>query len=112
MSADVTSRIDALTSLMEPPQMISGGMGMEARAQTQIHAAAVSRMGLPMITSLELGELREPDEHRPSLILCRPGGRSLWELAKASGSTMDEIHAVNEHWEDDGEDRMILIPVS
>ena len=112
MSADVTSRIDALTSLMEPPQMISGGMGVEARAQAQVHAAAVSRMGLPMITSLELGALREPDEHRPSLILCRPGGRSLWELAKVSGSTVDDIHAATDPLEDDGDDRMILIPVS
>ena len=92
--------------------MISGGMGVEARAQAQVHAAAVSRMGLPMITSLELGALREPDEHRPSLILCRPGGRSLWELAKISGSTVDDIHAANDPLEDDGDDRMILIPVS
>ena len=69
-------------------------------------------MGLPMITALELGALREPDEYRPSLILCRPGGRSLWELAKASGSDMDAIREANGLKEDEDDDRMLLIPVS
>ena len=112
LNADESSRIDALTQAIQPPQMVSGGRGMEGRSQAQVQTSAVSRMGLPMITSLELGALREPDEERPSLILCRGGGRSLWELAKTGGSTMDAIRDAT-HWEDDeDDDRMLLIPVS
>ena len=69
-------------------------------------------MGLPMITALELGALREPDEYRPSLILCRPGGKGLWSLAKASGSTVDAIRLANDLTDDEDDNRMILIPVS
>ena len=85
---------------------------MEGRVQTQIHATAVSRMGLPMITALELGTLREPLEDRPSLILCRGGGRSLWEMARASGSTVEAIRTANGLEDDETDDRMYLIPVS
>ena len=85
---------------------------MEGRGQAQIQTTAVAQRGLPMITALELGPVRESDPCRPSLILCRPGGRSLWELAKASGSDVDSIRAVNGMEEEDDDDRMLLIPVS
>ena len=112
LNAHETSRIDAVAMAADGPQMISAGEGTQARAQTEIRAAAVSRMGLPMLTSLELGALREPDEDRPSLILCRGGGRSLWELAKGSGSTVESIREANDLDEDDQDHRMLLIPVS
>ena len=92
--------------------MISGGRGMEGRAEGQVRTVSTSRMGLPMLTSLELGAVREPDELRSSLILCRPGGKGLWNLAKASGSTVDAIRMANGMDDDEDTDRMILIPVS
>ena len=112
LNAHETSRIDAIVQGVDGPQMLPAGEGTQARAQTEVQAAAVSRMGLPMITSLELGALRESDECRPSLILCRGGGRSLWELAKGSGSTVDAIRSANGIGDDDQGDRMLLIPVS
>lgn len=112
LNAHESSRIDTIVLSPDAPQMIPAGEGTQARAQAEVQAAAVSRMGLPMITALELGTLREPDECRPSLILRRPCGRSLWELAKSSGSTMDAIRSANDLDEDDRDDRMLLIPVS
>ena len=112
MAADEANRMDSLFQSTGAPQMISGGRGMEGRAEGQVRTVSTSRMGLPMLTSLELGALREPDELRPSLILCRPGGKGLWPLAKASGSTVDAIRMANGLKEDEDDDRMLLIPVS
>ena len=112
LSGDEANRMDSLFLTQGAPQMISGGRGMEGRAEGQVRTVSTSRMGLPMLTSLELGAIREPDELRPSLILCRPGGKGLWNLAKASGSTMDAICMANGLEDDEDTNRMILIPVS
>ena len=67
--------------------------------------------GIPMVTGLELGELREPDAGRPSLILRRSGKHSLWELAKAAGSTTEDIMKANGLSAEPYEDQMLLIPI-
>ena len=67
--------------------------------------------GIPMVTGLEMGELQQPDPNRPSLILRRSGGQSLWELAKAHGSTVDAIRGANRLEEEPDETQMLLIPV-
>ena len=72
---------------------------------------AINHGSIPMVTSLELGELQEPDPQRPSLILCRPGGKTLWELAKSSGSTVDAIRETNQLQSEPEEQQMLLIPV-
>ena len=112
LAADEANHMDALFSATGAPQMVTGGRGMEGRADGQLRMVSTSRMGLPMLTSLELGAIREPDELRPSLILCRPGGKGLWSLAKASGSTVDAIRMTNGLEDDEDTDRMLLIPVS
>ena len=112
LAADEANHMDALFSATAAPQMVTGGRGMEGRADGQLRMVSTSRMGLPMLTSLELGAIREPDELRPSLILCRPGGKGLWSLAKASGSTVDAIRMTNGLEDDEDTDRMLLIPVS
>ena len=111
-AADEANRMDSLFSSTAAPQMVTGGRGMEGRTEGQVRTVSTSRTGLPMLTSLELGAIREPDELRPSLILCRPGGKGLWHLAKASGSTMDAIRMANGLEDDEDTDRMLLIPVS
>ena len=112
LAGDEANRTEALFHTGGAPQMISGGRGMEGRADGQVRTLSTSRMGLPMLTSLELGAIRELDELRPSLILCRPGGKGLWPLAKASGSTVDAIRMANGLEDDEDANRMILIPVS
>ena len=67
--------------------------------------------GIPMVTGLEMGELQQPDPNRPSLILRRSGGQSLWELAKTHGSTVDAIRGANRLEEEPDETQMLLIPV-
>ena len=66
---------------------------------------------IPMVTGLELGELQQPDPNRPSLILRRSGGQSLWELAKTHGSTVEAIRGANRLETEPDETQMLLIPV-
>ena len=64
-----------------------------------------------MVSSLELGEMKEPDPKRPSLILKRAGKKCLWDLAKESGSTVKLIQEANDLQGEPEEERMLLIPV-
>lgn len=80
---------------------------MQLKLQTDVRM----KDGIPMVTSLELGELREPAPNRPSLILRRAGENTLWEIAKSSGSTVEDIQKANNLQAEPEADRMLLIPV-
>ena len=75
--------------------------------QTQV----TSRQGMEMLTGLELGELAEPNPNRPSIILSRAGDRTLWEIAKECGSTVEAIQEANNLQSQPDESRMLLVPV-
>lgn len=77
----------------------------------RMEALSVSNQQLPMITGLQLGEKEKPDPGRPSLILCRVGHRSLWDLAKANGSTVDRIKTVNQLSGEPDPEKMVIIPI-
>ena len=80
-------------------------------ADMNLITETTSGSGIPMVTALELGELQEPNPHRPSLILRKPCGQSLWDLAKKHGSTVSAIQEANDlQTEPDGE-KVLLIPV-
>lgn len=70
-----------------------------------------STQPIPMVTGLDMGELQQPDPGRPSLILRRAGGDSLWDIAKKNGSTVDSIRTANRLETEPEPDRMLLIPV-
>lgn len=72
---------------------------------------SVAQRGIPMITGLQLGELKQPDPERPSLILRRFGEESLWELAKCCGSTVENIQKANGLTDEPMPGQMLLIPV-
>ena len=77
-----------------------------------VRAVTTADEGLSMVTGLELGEATRPDPSRPSMILRRAGEKSLWELAKASGSTVEAIRAANALTDEPAQGRMLLIPVT
>jgi hypothetical protein len=72
----------------------------------------VTEAEIPMVTGLEIGEVRTPDPKRPSLILRRAGQESLWELAKGCGTTAQAIREANGLEEDPQPGQILLIPVS
>ena len=88
------------------------GDGMNFSVPLQIQTRTGTHQELKMITAMELGQVREPDSGRPSLILCRPGKESLWAIAKRCGSTVDAIQMANKMEEELSGNRIILIPVS
>ena len=112
LGAGEDSQIDAVIAPQGRPSASAGSDGIELRGQLQMHAGTTTDRGIPMVTGLEIGEMQEPDPGRPSLILCRPGGEGLWELAKRCSSTVNAIRQANSLEEEPGEDRILLIPVS
>lgn len=88
------------------------GEGISFSVPIQVQTQTTVNQGLKMITGLELGQVREPDPNRPSLILCRPGKENLWSLAKRCGSTVGAIQRANHIDEEIQENRILLIPIS
>ena len=109
-----TGETAALSAIPQPgkePQVLPGGEEMTVRTEIPLQVRAVSRQGMPMVTGAELGDPREKDPMRPSLILRRASQEGLWELAKASGSTVDSIRTANALEGEPEPGRMLLIPV-
>jgi hypothetical protein len=96
----------------ETPRAVSGGGQITLRSEIPMEMTAVTEQSIPMLTGIELGEPRTPDPDRPSLILRRAGEDRLWDIAKASGSTMAAIRRLNGITEEPAPDRMLIIPVS
>lgn len=87
------------------------GDGMVLRAQVPLTLRTMASQSIPMVVGLTLGQSCPPDPGRPSLILCRAGEESLWQLARKSGSTVEAIRQATGL---DGEPipgQMLLIPV-
>ncbi len=109
--ADQNSRIMAVP-LAENVQASAGNGRLLAKVEMPLEMTTVTRQGISMVTGVSLGEQRPADPGRPSLILRRAGEDSLWDIAKASGSTMDEIRRANGLQEEPLPNQMLLIPVS
>lgn len=92
-------------------QAAAGNGQIQMKAELPVELTAAAEQSIPMVTGLELMQPKQPDPGRPSLILRRAGERSLWELAKASGSTMDAIRRANNLSGEPARDQMLLIPV-
>lgn len=87
------------------------GGNMQMQTEVMVCTDTLLAEGISMVTGLELGELRQPDPNRPSLILCRMGEKSLWELAKTCDSTVEAIRCANRLEAEPTPEQMLLIPV-
>lgn len=106
-------------------------MSLPASPETQLYATLIStdeqeqssgvrlKLGLqtranqsiPMIVELTAGEKQAPEDDRPALILRRMDAPSLWELAKANGSTRAAISKANGLTQEPEQGQMLLIPI-
>lgn len=112
LPADENARVTVQPELMGQPRATAGDGRIDLRGDMQLKVEATGGQGIPMVTGLSLGEQREPDPMRPSLILRRVGRERLWDIAKETGSTVDAIRLANALEEDPEPNRMLLIPVS
>lgn len=92
-------------------KVLAGSTELSVQTELPVQIAAVSGQGLPMVTELQLGALREKDPDRPSLILRRTAQEGLWEIARSSGSTVEAIRSANGLEGEPEPGRMLLIPV-
>ena len=80
-------------------------------AEILLTVQTISGNGLPMVTALDAEQLQKPDPGRPSLILLRPDGKDLWQLAKDNGSTEEAIRNANHLQDIPDPSKLLLIPV-
>lgn len=92
-------------------QTITGNGKILIKAEMPVELTATARQSIPMVTGVELGPQKQPDPNRPSLILRRAGDSSLWDIAKAAGSTMEAIRRANGLSGEPVPEQMLLIPV-
>lgn len=92
-----------------PQASLGGGILMQGDLLTQ--AEVITDQGLPMVTGLSFGEATQPDPGRPSLLLQRAGEQSLWEIAKATGTTVDSIRKANKLEGEPEAGKLLIIPV-
>ena len=109
-NADGSGNVTAVP-LGAQAQAIPGSGSILLKGEFPLVLTAVSQGGIPMVTEVELGETRQRDPNRPSLILCRAGGKRLWDIAKETGSTTEAIRSANSLKEEPAPGQMLLIPV-
>ena len=100
-----------LTQQKNMPTALPVGDGIHLRTELLLQGQTGTLQKIPMLTGLETGEMIAADPRRPSLILRRGEGLSLWELAKTSGSTMAAIQQANGLTGQPEPEQMLLIPV-
>lgn len=109
--ADENSRIMVTPMNIEEPQAISGNGTILVKGEVPLEMTATTTQGMPMVTGLELGQARQPDPSRPSLILRRAGSGGLWDIAKGANSTMEAIRQANNLENEPTPGQLLLIPV-
>lgn len=92
-------------------RMESNGEQTNFRFDVNMDVLSTAQQSMKTIAGVRMGETVKLRADSPSLILRKPGGISLWDLAKMSGSTVDAIRIVNALEGEPTEERMLLIPV-
>ena len=109
--AGENSKICTSVTQHQRPVVMLQADGMHVSGQLRMDAVSYGEMEVPMVTALEVGEQLVPDPNRPSLLLQRVEQTDLWNLAKASGSTVEAIRSANDLQEDPVPGQLLLIPV-
>lgn len=111
MSAHEDTTLTAAAQYSVPMAVVGSGQIM-VKTEMPLEVTATARQKLDMVTDVELGEVRQRDAGRPTLILRRAGDQRLWDIAKRSGSTVDTIRRINGLQSEPAPEQILLIPVS
>lgn len=110
LNADGNSQIVAVP-MPAQVQADTGNGSILAKMELPLEMTVTASQGIPMVTGVSLGEQRQADPGRPSVILRRAGEKRLWDIAKASGSTVEAIRRANNLQDEPAPNQMLLIPV-
>ena len=105
--SDVYSNIH----MAAPPVATTDGASVHISAPLEMEIITTAQEQVPMIMGIELGQRKELDPGRPSLVLRRSGADSLWDMAKQYGSTVDAIKKANGLDDYPAEGQILLIPI-
>ena len=111
LDAHPQSKLRTIPMTGHQAQAETAGDGMVLRARVPLSIQTTADQSLTLVTGLELGQQRQPDPKRPSLILMRAGEESLWQLARENGSTVDAIRQATALEGEPAPGQMLLIPV-
>lgn len=103
--------VDSRGEICGTPSAVFTADGVQMQCDMAATVTVSTQKGMPMVTGLEIGEVKSPDPARPSLVLKRAGEESLWDLAKQAGSTVELISQVNQLSGEAVPGQMLLIPV-
>ncbi len=95
----------------EDIQSVMDSQGTKIVAQYPVTAQIFNQQPISVISELELGQMREKDPNRPSLIIRKAGQDGLWNLAKRCGTTVAAIQEANKLTQEPEEEMLLLIPV-
>lgn len=111
MDASPNAKVAIAVQSSGKPQVSMSGENTLMQGDVLRQVTTTMDQPLQMMMGLELGEMKEPDPNRPSIILRRADGSRLWDLAKNGGSTVDAIQKANNLQSKPDMDQMLLIPV-
>ena len=97
--------------LMAPVVEVQPG-NPSAKLEIPVAMTVTGGSPIPMMTAAQLGQPRQLDPQRPSLILQRAGTQGLWDIAKRCDSTMESIRKANNLETDPVPGQMLLIPIT
>ena len=93
------------------PSVSYDGTNIHVSLPMEVETITTAWEQFPMITGLQLGQGKQPDPARPSMILRRAGTDTLWNIAKQYGSTVDAIKKANGLEDHHVQGQILLIPV-
>ena len=109
MAENVSLEAIAWSTGRTQANILSGNL--QNQGDLELQTDAVMDANIPMVTGLTIGEVQPADPHRPSIILRRAGEHTLWQIAKESGATVEDIRRVNRLQAEPNADQMLLIPI-
>lgn len=110
LDADTASTFQVLTGETSLQTAIENER-IPLRAEVPLEITAAGSGAMDMLTQVSTGQPRAADPNRPSLVLRRAAGDSLWSLARENGSTVEAIRRANGLTGEAPPEQMLLIPV-
>lgn len=110
IKSDGENRLSAVP-LPGEPVALPGTDQIQVKADLPVDLTTTTRQQIPMVTEVEMGQERQLNPDRPSLILRRAGEMRLWDIAKDSGARVEDIRRVNGLKGEPAPEQMLLIPV-
>ena len=110
LPADSSTKLCVGATVLGNPESSRSGNGVQLYGELCLSRKAVCASELPAVCALEITDTPAAAA-RPSLILRRPGGETLWDIAKACGSTEAAICQANDLTGEPDPERILLIPL-